>query len=45
MFGVELNHLEDLANILIVKFKRLEGCEMRDYRDVSSKVLQAMTLV
>ena len=44
VFSVELNHLEDLTNILIVKFKRMGG-EMPDYRDVSSKVLQAMTLV
>ena len=44
LFSVELNHLEDLANILIVKFKRLQG-EMPTYREVSSQVLQAMTLV
>lgn len=44
VFSVELNYLEDLTNILIVKFKRMGG-EMPDYREVSSKVLQAMTLV
>ena len=44
MFSIELNHLEDLANILIVKFKRLGG-EMPSYREVSSQVLSAMTLV
>ena len=44
MFSVELNHLEDLANILIVKFKRLGG-EMPSYREVSTQVLNAMTLV
>ena len=44
VFSVELNHLEDLTNILIVKFKRMSG-EMPDYREVSCKVLQAMTLV
>ena len=38
VFSIELNHLEDLANILIVKFKRMGG-EMAGYRDVSSKVL------
>jgi len=43
-FSVELNHLEDLANILILKFKRMTG-EMPNYREVSSKVLSAMTLV
>ena len=43
-FSVELNHLEDLANILIVKFKRVAG-EMPNFRDVSSKVLSSMTLV
>jgi len=43
-FSVELNHLEDLANILIVKFKRLGG-ELPSYREVSSKVLQTMSLV
>ena len=36
--------MEDLANILIIKFRKLEG-EMPSYREVSSKVLQAMTLV
>ena len=43
-FSMELNHMEDLANILIVKFKRLGG-EMPSYREVSSQVLLAMTLV
>ena len=44
MFSVELNHLEDLANIFIVKFKRLGG-EMPSYREVASQVLSAMVLV
>jgi len=44
MFSVELNHLEDLANILIVKFRRLDGA-MPSYREVCGQVLNAMTLV
>ena len=43
-FSMELNHMEDLASILVVKFKRLSG-EMRDYRELSSKVLGQMQLV
>lgn len=43
-FTVELNHLEDLTNILIIKFKRVSG-DMPSYRDVSSKILSGMTLV
>lgn len=41
---MELNTLEDLANILVVKFKRLSG-EMRGYREVSSSVLSIMNLI
>ena len=43
-FSMELNHMEDLANILIVKFKRLSG-EMGIYRELSSKLLAQMNLV
>jgi hypothetical protein len=43
-FAMELNHLEDLANILVVKFKRLSG-EMQTYREISSCVLSGMDLV
>ena len=43
-FTMELNHLEDLMNILIVKFKRVSG-EMSQYRDTSSSVLRQMALV
>lgn len=43
-FSMELNHMEDLTNILIVKFKRLSG-EIPAYRELSSKVLGAMQLV
>ena len=43
-FSMELNHMEDLANILIVKFRRLSG-ETSAYRDLASKVLSQMSLV
>ena len=43
-FAMELNHLEDLANIILIKFKRING-EMAQYRSVSGNVLKRMVLV
>ena len=43
-FMMELNSLEDLQNILVVKFKRMSG-EMRQFREVTAGVLSLMTLV
>ena len=43
-FTMEVNTLEDLTNILIVKFKRLSG-EMRAFREISSGLLSCMDLV
>jgi hypothetical protein len=40
---MEINHLEDLASIFLVKFKRLSG-ETWAFKDVSGKVLSAMNL-
>ena len=43
-FIMELNTLEDLTNIFVVKFKRMSG-EMRAFREVSSGVLTLLNLV
>ena len=43
-FSIELHHLEDLTEILFVKFRRLTG-ETQTYREVSSRVLARVKLV
>ena len=43
-FTMELNTLEDLPNILVVKFKRLAG-EMRAFREISGGILSLMNLI
>ena len=40
---MEINHMQDLDNIFVVKFKRLAG-EMPQYKEVSGRVLQNMNL-
>jgi hypothetical protein len=42
-FDMEINHMQDLDNIFVVKFKRLAG-EMPQYKEVSGRVLQNMNL-
>ena len=42
-FDMEINQMQDLETIFIVKFKRLAG-EMPQYKEVSGKVLQNMNL-
>jgi len=43
-FTMELNTLEDLTNIFVVKFKRQSG-DMRAFRETSSSILSLMTLI
>ena len=40
---MEINHLENLENIYVVKFKRLAG-ETGAYKDISGRVLSGMNL-
>lgn len=40
---MELNYLEDLSKVYLVKFKRTAG-DSWAFKEVSSKVLQAMNL-
>lgn len=42
-FEMELNYLEDLSQVYLVKFKRTAG-DSWAFKEVSSKVLQAMNL-
>ena len=42
-FEMEINHMQDLDNIFVVKFKRLAG-EMPQYKEISGRVLQNMNL-
>lgn len=42
-FEMEINHLENLENIFVIKFKRIAG-ENQQYKEVSGKVLSNMNL-
>lgn len=42
-FEMEINYLEDLSQVYLVKFKRTAG-DTWAFKEVSSKVLQAMNL-
>ena len=42
-FTVALNHLDDLDNIFVLKFRKLAG-ELPAYKDIAARVLQSLNL-
>ena len=42
-FTMSLNHLDDLDNIFVVKFRKLAG-ELPAYKDIAARVLQSLNL-